>query len=119
MKQKAPAREPRPTGRPRKNPAEQPAQINQPMADPDLGQDQQPEQSNKKPINQNNNKAAMSMTKVSSKIHKPKLYDKTINDPIHDRQWRKAIEEELQNLENHQTCKYDELPLGQKAIRLK
>ena len=105
MKRKAPAREPRPRGRPRKNPAEQPAQINhnQPMADPDLGEDQQPEQPNEKPVNQNNNEVAMSMTEASSKIHEPKSYDEAINDPIHGRQWREAIEEELQNLENHQT----------------
>ena len=62
---------------------------------------------------------AMLMTKAFSKIHKPKSYDKAINDPIHGRQWRKAIEEKLQNLENHQIWEYDELPLGQKAIRLK
>ena len=43
------------------------------------------------------------MTKVSSKIHKPKLYDQAINDLIYSRQWKKAIKEELQNLENYQT----------------
>ena len=85
MKRKAPAREPRPRGRPRKNLAEQPAQINQRMADPDPEEDQQPEQPNEKPINQNKNKVAMSMIKASSKIHEPKSYDKAINDPIHGR----------------------------------
>ena len=112
-KRKAPAGEPRPRGRPRKNPAEQPAQINQPMAHQDKEKDQQPEQPNEEPeINQNNNEVAMSMTETSSKIYEPKSYDKAINDPIHGRQWREAIEEELPTLENHQTWEYDELPLG-------
>ena len=43
-------------------------------------------------------------------------YKETINDANHGRRWRKAIEEELQNLENHQTWEYGELPLGRKAI---
>ena len=77
------------------------------MADPDLGEDQQPEQPNEKPVNQNNNEVAMSMTKASSKIHEPKSYDEAISDPIHGRRWREAIEEELQNLKNHQTWEYD------------
>ena len=59
------------------------------------------------------------MTEASSKIHKPKSYDKAINDPIHGRRWREAIEEELQNLKNYQTWEYNELPLEQKAIGLK
>ena len=59
---------------------------------------------------------AMSMTETSSKIHKPKSYDKAINNSIHDRWWREVIEKELQNLKNHQTWEYNELPLGQKGI---
>ncbi len=50
---------------------------------------------------------AMSMTESSSKIHKPTLYDEAVNNPIHGRCWREAIENELQNLENHQTWEYD------------
>ncbi len=49
------------------------------------------------------NEVAMSMTKVNSKIHEPASYDEAVNDPIHGRRWREAIEEELQNLRNHQT----------------
>ena len=58
----------------------------------------------------------MSITECSSKIRKPITYDKAINNPIHGRRWREAIEEELQNLENHQTWEYNELPPGRKAI---
>lgn len=46
---------------------------------------------------------AMSATEVASKIYEPKRYDEAIADPIHSRQWREAIEEELQNLEQHST----------------
>lgn len=58
----------------------------------------------------------ISMTEVNSKIYKPRLFDKTVNNPIHGRRWKKAITEELQNLENHQTWKYKELPPKKKAI---
>ena len=61
----------------------------------------------------------MSITKCNGKIRKPTTYDKVINNLIHGRRWRGATEEELQNLKNHQTWQYDELPLGQKAIRSK
>lgn len=87
------------------------------MAHQDQEKDQQPKQSNKEPeINQNNNEVVMSITKVSSKIYKPKSYNKAISTPIHGRWWKKAIKEELQNFKNHQTKEYDELPPGQKAI---
>lgn len=56
------------------------------------------------------------MTETSSKIYEPKTYNETVKDPIHGRQWREAIEEELQNLENHQTWVYDKLPPSRKAI---
>lgn len=39
-----------------------------------------------------------------------------VDDPAHKRRWREAIEEELQNLENHQTWEYNELPQGRKAM---
>ncbi len=45
----------------------------------------------------------MLITKVSSKIYKPKTYKKVIKNPIYDYQLTKTIEEELQNPENHQT----------------
>lgn len=59
---------------------------------------------------------AMSMTESSSKIHEPQSYDEAVNDPIHGRRWREAIEDELQNLENHQTWEYDKLPPNRKAV---
>lgn len=46
-------------------------------------------------------KIVMLIIESSSKIHKPKLYKEAVNDPVHRQQWREAIEEELQNLENH------------------
>lgn len=58
----------------------------------------------------------MSITKCSSKIQKPTLYDKSINNPIRRQCWKEAIEAELQNLENHQIFKYNELLPGQKTI---
>lgn len=45
----------------------------------------------------------MSATKISSKIYKPISYDKAIADPIHGCQWKKAIKEELKNLEQYNT----------------
>lgn len=59
---------------------------------------------------------AMSMTETNSKIHELKSYVEAVKDPIYGRRWREAIEEELQNLENHQTWEYNELPPGRKAI---
>ena len=58
----------------------------------------------------------MSATEMRSKIYEPKTYNEAKADPIHGRQWREAIEEELQNLEQHSTWEYDELPSGQMAI---
>lgn len=59
---------------------------------------------------------AMSMAESTSKIYEPNTYDEAISDPIHGRRWREAIEEELQNLENHHTWEYEELPNNRKAI---
>lgn len=47
--------------------------------------------------------SVMSITESSSKIHEPATYEEATSDPIHGRRWREAIEEELQNLENHHT----------------
>lgn len=96
-KKKAPAGEPRPKGRPQKQIA---TEITTPVED----QREEVEE------------VAMSMTESSSKIHEPTSYDEAVNDPIHGRSWREAIEDELQNLENYQTWEYDELPPGRKAI---
>ena len=51
--------------------------------------------------NEGQTETAMSITECSSKIRKPTSYNEAINDAIHGRRWREAIEEELQNLENH------------------
>ena len=59
---------------------------------------------------------AMSATEISSKIHEPSNYDEAISDPVHGRKWREAIEEELHNLEQHNSWEYDELPSGGVAI---
>ena len=103
-KRKAPAGEPRPRGRPRKNPSvvthEEPPSETTIRADNNIEEQE----------------VAMSLTEANSKIHEPKSYDEAIDDPIHGRRWREAIEEELQNLESHQTWEYDELPPGRKAI---
>lgn len=45
---------------------------------------------------------AILMTESGSKITKPTLYDKAVNNPIHDKYWREAIKDKLQNLEKHQ-----------------
>lgn len=41
------------------------------------------------------------MTKTTSKIHKPTIYEEVINNAIYRRIWREAIENELQNLKNY------------------
>lgn len=61
----------------------------------------------------------MSATEISSKVYEPKTYDKAINDPIYGRRWKEAIKDEIQNLENHHTWEYDNLPPGKKVVRSK
>lgn len=56
----------------------------------------------KKNLDKEQLEIAMSIIKCNNKIHKPLLYDKAINDPVYRQYWRKAIENELQNLKNHQ-----------------
>lgn len=58
----------------------------------------------------------MLLTEINNKIYEPKSYDKAIDNLIYTHCWRKAIEKELQNLESHQTWKYNELLLRQKTI---
>ena len=58
----------------------------------------------------------MSTTEISSKVYKLATYNEAISVPIYDRQWRKAIEEELQNLKQHNTWEYDKLPSKKIAI---
>lgn len=61
----------------------------------------------------------MSITKTCSKIYELKSYDEAVNNLIHSQRWRETIENKLQNLENHQTWKYNILLSGQKTIGLK
>lgn len=46
-------------------------------------------------------KLAKSMTETSSKIHKPKTYNKVIHDSIHRNRWCKAIDKEMWNLDSY------------------
>ena len=62
---------------------------------------------------------AKSVTETSSKVREPKTYDEAINDPIKGNRWREAINEELWNLDTHQTWCYTSLPGNQKAIGCK
>lgn len=100
-KKKAPVGKPKPRGRPQKNPIEVCIEI---LIEPDIVGEEE---------------VAMSITKTTSKIYEPGLYDKAINNPVHGRRWREAIKKKLQNLESHQTWEYEEFPPGQKAMRLK
>lgn len=60
----------------------------------------------------------ISLPKANSKIHKLKSYDKAINNLINGHCWKKAIKKKFQNLESHQTWKYNVFSPKQKAIRL-
>lgn len=59
------------------------------------------------PISVIESKQSISMAKSTSKIYKPNTYDKAILDPIYGCRWKKAIEKELQNLENYHTWEYE------------
>lgn len=61
-------------------------------------------------------KTAISIIESTSKIYKPKAYNKAINDPINGKRWREAIKKKLQNPESHYSWKYKKLFPGQKAI---
>lgn len=45
----------------------------------------------------------MSATEVSSKVHELAIYEEVISNPVHLQCWKKAIQEKIQNLENHHT----------------
>ena len=66
-----------------------------------------------------NTEVAMSATETGSKVYKPQSYEEAINDLVYGRRCGEAIEDELDNLTNHNTWKYEELPVGKKAIGLK
>lgn len=80
LKKKAQAGEPRPRRRPQKNPME---------AHSDSRKKPSRKISNKTIIRANKNikeqGVEMSLIKTNSKIHKPKLYNKAIDDPIYSR----------------------------------
>lgn len=52
-------------------------------------------------------KRIMSSTKISSKVHKSSLHKIAISNLIHTRQLKKAIEDKIQNFENHKTWTYN------------
>lgn len=46
---------------------------------------------------------AMLASETSSKVYEPISYEEAVNDPIHGRRWREAIDDELDNLATHHT----------------
>lgn len=46
---------------------------------------------------------AKSITKINSKVHKPKTYNEPINNLINKNRWQKAINKEFWNLNSYQT----------------
>lgn len=52
-------------------------------------------------------------------MYKLKIYEEAIIDPIHSRQQKEVIKEEIQNLENYQTWEYNHDPTNKKAVGLK
>lgn len=46
---------------------------------------------------------AKSVTETRSKVREPKTYNEAISDLIHGNRWRKAVDEELWNLDAHRT----------------
>lgn len=82
-KRKALAREPKSRNKPQKN------LIKMPIKAPT-----EPESIDKEEV-------AMSIIKTTSKFYQPRLYDKAVNDPVYGHCWKKAIKEELQNLESY------------------
>ena len=62
---------------------------------------------------------AKSVTETSSKVREPKTYNEAVNNPINGNRWREAIDEELWNLDTHQTWCYTPLPDNRKAIGCK
>lgn len=59
------------------------------------------------------------VTKPNSKVHKLKIYNKAINNPINRNRWPKAIDEEFWILNSHQTWCYITLSPNHKLIGCK
>lgn len=123
-KRKEPTGEPRPRGRPRKiqaietNAVEHvsPTNAEKIIVEAEHETEHPPTHA---PSNEKSDvvaEKAMSATEVSSKIRKPRSYEEAIADPVHSRRWKETIEEEIQNIENHHTWEYDNLPPGRKAV---
>lgn len=118
-KRKAPTGEPRPRGRPRKiahieNTPVAPTEPND-VDVPVVGRESPSNDAKNEPVNADIKKT-MSETEISSIVYKPLTYEQAVSDPIHGRRWKEAIEEEIQNLENHHTWEYDRLPADRKAV---
>lgn len=118
-KRKAPTGESRPRGRLRKVApipititTTPPAESGELPEDPAEGSGGRDDLSNEIRVNEK----IMSATETSSKVHEPRTYEEAVSDPIYARQWKEAIEEEIQNLENHQTWEFDHLPADRKAV---
>lgn len=58
------------------------------------------------------NQMAMSAAETSSKIYKRQSYGKAVNEPTYGRRWREAIENEVDNLADHNSWEYEELLVG-------
>ena len=59
------------------------------------------------------------VVETSGKVEGSKTYDKIINNFVYGNRWQEAIDEELWNLDTHQTWTYIPLSLRQKAIGCK
>ena len=60
-----------------------------------------------------------SVDETSSKVQESKTYDEAISNFVHGNRWREVIDEELYNLDSHQTQSYTLLPQRQKVIGYK
>lgn len=96
LRRKALVGESRPRGRPQKNLLPVQPALLEPVPAKITGDVIEVNESQSK-----GHEIVMSITESSSKIHRPKLYEKAVNDPVHGQRWREALEEELQNLENY------------------
>lgn len=98
-----PTGEPKPRGRPRKVVVPLAPEPDLPIATGHLERSGPDEIINVDDDINTPSEKIMSMTETSSRVYEPKTYEEAITDPIYSRQWKEAIEEEIQNLENYQT----------------
>lgn len=76
-----------------------------------------------KGLKTSNSELTILVTKTNSKIYKCGSFNEVFKNLIYNQYWKKTIKKkmqklskELQNLENHETWKYEELLLGKKVI---